>query len=170
MKSLKEYAPGYLYPIIRMFSETAAKSKELVELKWKQVDLEKKLVSFPKGERVQERTLEISDELVEMLRLKTRGENPDLQKKVFLTYYKEPFTGNKLRRAVLEFRQKGHYKGKDWVIGDLRHSFAVNFLTQGGNMRELQRILGHWNVYETKKLYGKAAKDRITKEVIDPFE
>ena len=170
MKSLKEYSPGYLYPIIRMFSETAAKSKELVELTWKQVDLEKKLVSFPKGERVQERTLEISDELVEMLRLKTRGENPDLQKKVFLTYYKEPFTGNKLRRAVLEFRQKGHYKGKDWVIGDLRHSFAVNFLTQGGNMRELQRILGHWNVYETKKLYGKAAKDRITKEVIDPFE
>ena len=37
-------------------------------------------------------------------------------------------------------------------------------------MRDLQRILGHWNVYETKKLYGEAAKDRITKEVIDPFE
>ena len=87
-----------------------------------------------------------------------------------MTYDKNLFTYEKLRRAVMEFRQKGNYKGKDWVIGDLRHSFAVNFLTQGGDIRELQKRLGHWSVYDTKKLYGEVAKDQISKEAIDPFQ
>lgn len=170
MDSLRAYSPGYLYPIIKMFAETAAKSTELVELTWEQVDLEKKSVTFCKRERVQKRTLTISGKLVEMLRLKLKGEKPDKQKRVFLTYYKEPFTCKKLRKAIIEFREKGNYKGDDWVIADLRHSFAVNFLTQGGDIKKLQRILGHYNVYDTKKLYGEAVKDKIPKKAVDPFE
>ena len=74
-----------------------------------------------------------------------------------------------IRRAVAEFREKGSYK-KDWVIADLRHSFAVNFLADGGQIRELQRILGHGNVYDTKKLYGETATQRVSKNTITPFE
>ena len=159
----------YLYPILKMFSETAAKSKELVELTWGQVDLKKGLVTFPKKERVQARTLKISQELIEILRLKSDG-GPAPKNRVFMTYYKEPFTYEKLRSAVSEFKKKGSYKGKDWVIGDLRHSFAVNFLTPGGDIRELQKALGHWNVYDTKRLYGEITKQQVSKEVISPFQ
>ena len=169
MQALKDYSPGYLYPILKMFAETAAKSKELVELTWGQVDLKKGLVTFPKKERVQARTLKISQELIEILRLKSDG-GPAPKKRVFMTYYKEPFTYEKLRSAVSEFKKKGSYKGKDWVIGDLRHSFAVNFLTQGGDIRELQKALGHWNVYDTKRLYGEVVKQEVSKEVISPFQ
>ena len=52
------------------------------------------------------------------------------------------------------------------MIADLRHSFAVNFLIQGGNMKKFQRILGHKNIYDTKELYGETIKDKIPRKVI----
>jgi len=53
---------------------------------------------------------------------------------------------------------------------DLRHSFAVNFLANGGDLKELQQILGHDNVYDTKRLYGEALEKRIINHVTNPFE
>jgi len=163
LKELRDYSPGYLYPIIKMFTETAAKSSEVIELDWKQVDLDKGLILFERRDKSQARTLKISDELIYMLRLKNNKDG-----RVFMTYYKEPFTYEKLRRAIGEFKKKNLFK-KDWVVADLRHSYAVNFLSSGGDIRDLQKALGHWNVYETKKLYAEAGKNQITKDVFNPF-
>lgn len=52
---------------------------------------------------------------------------------------------------------------------DLRHSFAVNFLLDGGDMHKLQYILGHYDVHETKRLYGDVLKKKLKKE-INTFE
>ncbi len=164
LESIRDYSPGYLYPIIKMFAETAAKSAEIIELSWEQLDLEKGLLTFERRNKSQARTIKISDEVVYMLRLKE-----DKQGRVFKTYYKESFTYEKLRKAINEFKKKNLYTG-EWVPADLRHSFAVNFLADGGDMRELQRILGHWNVYDTKKLYGDAGRKQISKEIINPFQ
>jgi len=164
LEALRDFSPGYLYPIIKIFAETAAKSSEIIELTWEQLDLEKGFVTFQGRKKSKERTLKLSEELVYMLRLKDNK-----QGRVFRTYYKEDFTYEKLRKLINEFKKKRLYDG-EWVTADLRHSFAVNFLAGGGDMRELQRILGHWNVYETKRLYGDASKKQITKEVINPFQ
>ena len=43
---------------------------------------------------------------------------------------------------------------------DLRHSYAVNSLKDGKPTRELQKILGHNNVYDTKKLYGELLENQ----------
>lgn len=148
----KYYSPGYLYPIIKLFAETAAKNKEVVELTWQDVDLEKGTVRFKKGEKSQERTLKISTELVALLKAK-----PKKSGSLFWTYYNEPFTTNKLHRAICEFKEK-KLCHSEWTLLDFRHSFAVNFLSKGGDIKELQRILGQGYLYETKKLYGDAAK------------
>jgi integrase/recombinase XerD len=148
LKAIKAFSPGYLYPLIKMFAETAGKTSEVTDLLWNDVNLEKGEVHFVQTTASQERTVKISDELVEILKKKksTKGH-------VFLTYYGETFTKNKIRRAILEFKAKGTFE-KDWGPMDLRHSFAVNFLKRGGTLRELQGILGHDNVYQTKQLYG----------------
>jgi transcriptional regulator with XRE-family HTH domain len=78
-------------------------------------------------------------------------------------------TRAKLTRAVNEFKNKGLYKG-EWGPLDLRHSFAVNFLAKCGDMRELQRILGHNNVFDTKRLYAEAAIEKVAKDVTSPFQ
>ena len=185
LAATKDHSPGYLYPLVKIFQETAAKSIEVIDLNWDQVDLEKGLVSFNKRNKAQARTLKLSDELIHMLRIKKKqktekerkvnGENEGEEERegekgkstrsnksrnrVFMTYYKEPFTYEKLRSAVNEFKRKKLYKGA-WVIGDLRHSFAVNFLSEGGDMKELQRILGHGNIFDTKRLYGEASQSK----------
>jgi integrase/recombinase XerD len=164
LKELKAYSPGYLYPIMKMFSETGAKTTEIVELTWDKVNLNDGSVRFKISMKSQERTLKISNELTKMLSMKKRNSNF-----VFQTYYKENFTNSKLIRAINEFKLKGNYKG-EWCPMDLRHSFAVNFLVNGGNLKELQQILGHDNVYDTKRLYGEALEKRTHKNVTNPFE
>lgn len=53
---------------------------------------------------------------------------------------------------------------------DLRHSFAVNFLKSGGDMRRLQQILGHENIFDTKRLYAEALNKSEPVDVFNPFE
>ncbi len=148
LEAIKKYSPGYLYPIIKMFSETGAKVSDVIDLKWQDVNLAEKTINFVGGEKSQARSQTISEELVDILAKKKRS-----SAFVFQTYYKESFTRSKLTRAINEFKLRKLYKG-DWGPLDLRHSFAVNFLSKGCDIKELQKILGHNNVFDTKRLYG----------------
>ncbi|MFP5491657.1 MAG: tyrosine-type recombinase/integrase [Bacteriovoracia bacterium] len=164
LTSIKSYSPGYLYPMIKLISETASKNKEVVDLKWNDVNLEKGTIHFVENKAGKERTLPISEELVTLLKNK-----PKKTGVLFWTYYNEPFTTNKFHRLVTEFKLANLYKG-DWTPLDLRHSFAVNFLSRGGDMKELQYILGHGVLSDTRRLYGESAKEMITKAITNPFE
>jgi len=139
-----------LHPIVKLFAETAAKTSEIVDLTWLDLDLDGQLVRFKKQTKIQARTLDLSNELTKILRLLKSNSKAE---RVFQTHYKESFTNVKVTRAINEFKGKSSFK-KSWSPMDLRHSFAVNFLKEGNSVRELQKILGHNNVYDTKKLYG----------------
>lgn len=136
----------------------------MIDLNWKQIDFVGKEIIFPSSENIQERRLKISDELTSLLERNKKSVGP-----VFLTFYKEPFTKNKLRRLVAEFKIKTGFK-KSWTPMDLRHSFAVNFLLENGDMKRLQYILGHKSIYDTKKLYADALSEKMQKRVFSPLE
>lgn len=138
----KTYSPGYLYPIVKIFTETAAKPSEIIELGWRQINLEAGEVYFPRTPKSQERTLKISEELTSYFEKKQK-----IGGFVFMTYYKEPFTSTKLSRLLGEFKLKGNCSIR-WTPMDLRHSYAVNFLKAGGDIRKLQHVLGHENVFD----------------------
>lgn len=152
LDAVKKYSPGYLYPIIKLFVETGAKVTEVVELKWNQVDCIKRTIQFVGTERSQGRVLPISEDLATLLSKKNRETGY-----VFKTVYREPFTRMKLTRAINEFKARGHYR-RDWNLLDLRHSFGVNFLANGGGLRDLQMLMGHANIFDTKRIYGDPAK------------
>lgn len=148
LEAAKRYSPGYLYPIIRLFGETGAKVTEVVELKWHQVDCVKRTISYEGTDRSQARVVPISEELASLLSRNRREAGV-----VFKTYYREPFTRVKLARAINEFKAKRLYR-REWNLLDLRHSFGVNFLAQGGSLAELQKLMGHANVFDTKRIYN----------------
>jgi len=164
LESAKSYSPGYFYPILKMFVETAAKPNEIVDLMWNQVNLETREIHFPRTLKSQERRLKISEELVAILEKKKKTTGF-----VFMTYYKEVFTKTKLVRLINEFKIKTNCKIK-WTPMDLRHSYAVHFLRAGGNIRRLQQILGHENVFDTRRLYAEALEEREPIDVPSPFE
>lgn len=161
--SAKEFSPGYLYPLLRMFIETGAKSTEVSELTWKDIDLEKRQVKFKQTTSSRERILEISEELSSLL-IKKKSKSGYL----FLTYYGEPFTKCKLGRAVTEFKVKSKFS-KNWSCSDFRHSFAVHFLSKGGSLNKLQYLLGHSHVHQTKQLYGTVTKQVLAKNSSNPY-
>jgi len=86
---------------------------------------------------------------------------------VFLTYYKESFTKNKIRRLLEEFKAKSACKIQ-WTPMDLRHSFAVNFLRKGGDTKRLQYLLGHKSVFNTRRLYAQVEAKQT--EGASPYE
>ena len=148
LEAVKRYSPGYLYPIIKLFAETGAKVTEVIELKWSDIDCVKRTVRFGGTERSQGRIMPISEDLAVSLSTKRREIGV-----VFKTFYREPFTRVKLTRAINEFKARGLYR-RSWNLLDLRHSFGVNFLANGGGMLELQHLMGHGNIFETKRLFS----------------
>ena len=153
LQAIKIYSPGYLYPIIRLFAETGAKVQEIIDLKWDQVDCVRKTVRLNGTERTQARIAPISEELAVVL-ARTQKESG----LVFKTYYREPFTRAKLTRAINEFKAKSSYRGK-WSLLDLRYSFGVNFLASGGTISELQRLMGHQNIFDTRRIFSADHKE-----------
>lgn len=164
LSTIKAYSPGYLYPLIKFFAETAAKTTEVLDLTWDDLRLDTGMVKLKRTKTSQERALKLSDELMDIFRKKK-----DKKGLLFATYYGEAFTKNKIRRVTDEFKSKKLYDG-DWNQMDLRHSFAVNFLSKGGNIRDLQYILGHDNVFQTKQLYGEAVTKKLRQNFVNPLD
>lgn len=63
-------------------------------------------------------------------------------------------------RHLEYFREDHPIDDKPWGYHALRHSFAYNYLKGGGNMYQLQAILGHYKITSTINIYGRIqAKD-----------
>lgn len=72
LMAAKEYSPGYLFPILKLFAETAAKPSEIIDLNWRQVNCEQRQIQFFQAEKSQSRVLKISDELSLILEKKKK--------------------------------------------------------------------------------------------------
>ncbi|MDQ0192529.1 tyrosine-type recombinase/integrase [Paenibacillus wynnii] len=96
------------------------------------------------------RTLHYSPETAKVISdlLSVRPEEWDESVPVFCTY-----EGNPLNRLSWGDRIESYCKklGTHIVPYDLRHSFALLFLRQGGNALALQRMLGHVDLTMTKR-------------------
>src|SRR5690606_22113219 len=59
-----------------------------------------------------------------------------------------------LPKLINKFKAFFPMEKSDWGCHSLRHSFAYNFLKKGGEMYQLQAILGHRSIDVTVDLYG----------------
>lgn len=158
----KEYSPGLFYPLFLIFVETAAKSAEILELKWEVIDLKKGTVTFPGNKVLTKRTIPISQELLKCL--SKRRPVSDL---VFTSLYGEKMTKRKLSAYINEFKKHFGIKEK-WMYWDLRHSFAHNFLIRGGDLKQLKAILGLRSIQTAGTVYGLNVPKKL--EISSPFE
>lgn len=137
-----------IYSFFYTLAHTGARRNEVLELAWKDINLDAKLITLVKTKNGSNRTIRMNEALsLQLQQIKSERE------RVFSTT-----NGDKLTRSIL-FRffqriRKGFPELPQFACHDLRHSFAHNYLLKGGNMYSLKAILGHKSISMTIDLYG----------------
>jgi excisionase family DNA binding protein len=134
---ISELAP-HIRPIVRMALLTGMRYRELLTLRWTDVDLEKGRikVEHTKGKRA--RFIPINSVLAEVLReQRTRSSGP------LVFPHKNVRTGfeNACRRAEIE----------DFTFHDLRRTFGTQLLERGVDIVTIQKLYGHSSVLVTQR-------------------
>jgi len=160
--SLLNYVKGsrynHLYPYMYTLICTGARRSEILKLKWEDVDFNTGLLSLHKTKNGSTRQLHMNTKLKKVLQ--EHKATSDSQKVFKLTVAM-------LRHYKSQINSKFSYN-KKWTYHAFRHSFAYNYLKRGGQMYELQAILGHKSIQMTVDLYGQLQACDIEK--VSPYE
>lgn len=103
----------------------------------------------------------------------TRGRQTTTIPLVFLSRAARPMTPNAIDRTLYRLRDvagRKHFEGIRVSAHTLRHSMAVHYLQQGGDVYKLSRLLGHENITTTERyLRAFQARDarRSSRSVLD---
>jgi integrase/recombinase XerD len=133
--------------LILVFADTGCRLSEALELKWTDVDFDNLLMKLH-GKGGKDRIIPFSMELRKFLfRMRMRSEH---------TYAFSTRNGRKLGsrnvlRDVTKLCQRLGIRAPERLVHALRHTFAINYLRNGGSVFHLQKVLGHSSLEMTRK-------------------
>ncbi len=157
LENAPKFDSTYFYPLVYLLIHTGARRGEAIKLKKEDVDFKLGRLTFKDTKNGEERSINLSSRLSEFLKRQMDSHDSPY---VFCGPQREKLERTYVMRMCR--RYKVHFpNGKNWCYHSLRHSFAHNFLLQGGNMYELQAILGHRNINITIDLYGQIKAHEI---------
>lgn len=162
LQRVKAVSPDLIYPVAYFLAQTAARLGESRNLKWDQINFENGTIHFIRTKNGDDRHIQMSPQLMEFLK-----NHPRRSEHVFVNLQGEPWRPPQYRKQFQTVRAKIGFP-KHWTNHGFRHSFAFNYLRQGGDMRQLQYILGHRKLEMTVDLYGKITPADI--KAGSPFE
>lgn len=160
LEACRESACLYLYPIVVIALSTGARKSEILNLRWKDIDLKRGIAQLELTKNRERRALPLTHhakELVQALHDKAKPERND-----FLFPRADgmaPFTIQKVwyqavREADLE----------DFHFHDLRHSAASYLAMNGATLAEIAEVLGHKTLQMVKR-YAHLSDQHVAKVV-----
>ena len=185
-KKFLEQATGQSYENqYRFILQTGLRTGELVGLKWKDVDFEKKIVKIQRSMeyrhsvgvwRVGEpksdsgyRTIPLTDEAVRIL-MAQKEKNKKIKvipmewsEYIFLSRKGEPVKNSTYDTALFKICEKAGINKFSMHV--LRHTFATRCIEGGMMPKTLQKILGHSNIGITMNLYVHITEEEKQKEI-----
>jgi integrase len=148
----RRFSPALFYPIFLLIHETAAKTSDIVELRWKDISFKDRTIQLIHSKELQRRKFDISQKLAEALQRIDRS-----HEHVFTSLEGQPLQnqilGRELKRLKLQLGIQS-----TWGLADLRSSHGANFLQAGGSTEDLQKIMGHLRPYVTKEIFNRYRK------------
>lgn len=143
---------------------TGARKRELLDAKWSDFDLQKKLWIIPMTKSGRPRHVPLIDEAIAILeQLKTFLPTVLMQASFLENPYifPNPKTGTPFKSIFHSWdtaRKAANLS--DVRIHDLRHSFASALVNQGVPIYDVQKLLGHQNIRTTER-YAHLAPERL---------
>jgi integrase len=150
LSKLKDQRRRYLYHIVYILLSTGARRGEILNLTWRDINFALGTMTFRKTKNGDDRTIKLSQKLLSYLKKIYQEKS---SKYVIVNEAGRRFQKLHFYKILKQFKRRNPEQ-KDWTYHDLRHSFAHNFLKNGGNMYALQAILGHKSISMTIDLYG----------------
>jgi integrase len=129
--------------IVPMLILTGARKREVLDARWEDFDLDRRLWRIPTTKLGKPRHVPISDGVMSLL-----GSVPDSPEYVFAN----PKTGKPYVSIFCSWNTARKLAGLPEVrVHDLRHSFASLLINNGRSLYEVQKILGHTQVKTTQR-------------------
>jgi integrase len=153
----KNFSPKVLHPFLFAAAYTGARRGEILKLKRPDVDFKMGLIHFRNTKNGEDRSIRIPKSLQEFLAKHLESHDSEY---AFPSPEGKMMGRQRLQRAMRRFKK--HFPiGKNWGPHSLRHSFAYNYLKLGGQMYQLQAILGHKSIDVTVDTYGQIGAQDI---------
>ena len=143
------------HPFLYTLAQTGARRSEVMHITWKNYDPSLSLITFAKTKNGEIRRIHINSKLKALI----ENQNKD-NIYIFTNERSLPLGRAKVQRMINKFKHE-HPSFGNWNYHDLRHSFAYNFLSKGGEMYQLQAILGHKTIQMTVDLYGNLKSQNV---------
>jgi integrase/recombinase XerD len=151
------------YAIVLLLSDTGIRVSELTGLKLDDVNLERRLVRvLGKGakERVVPYGMRVQKALLRYLNFHRSEPVTPLTREFFLTDSGEPLKARRVQAIIKRYGEKAGIKGIRCSPHTLRHTAAVMWIRNGGDVFSLQQILGHSSL-EMVRVYVNLAQSDI---------
>ncbi len=162
LSRVKAVSPDLIYPVVFLLAHTGARLDEILTLKWKDVNFENGCIQLLWTKNGEDRLIHVSDEVLNYLK-----SLPQDRENVVVSQYQKQWTHSQYRKQFNKFRKKIGFHIY-WCNHVLRHSFATNYLKQGNDMLQLQKILGHKTLQMTVNLYGQIEASDV--HDVSPFD
>ena len=138
--------------ILELLYATGARCSELISIRIKDINLNKKtILVYGKGRK--ERIVLFGSKAREKLEnymVKERQNIASTDDFLFLNHRGQPLTSRSVQRIIEAFRPFLKID-KEISPHKIRHSFATHLLNQGADIRIVQELLGHKNISTTEK-------------------
>ena len=140
--------------IIPMLLLTGARKREVLDAKWRDVDLERSFWRIPITKSGRERYVPLSSAALDLLEKVPRSRFSDY-------IFENPRTHKSFSNVFFSWDTARTQAGlKDVRMHDLRHSFASFLVNAGCSLYEVQKILGHASVSMTQR-YSHLSQDSL---------
>lgn len=133
--------PAWLRPLLIMALHTGMRRGEILNLMWKDLDFNRRLITIHKSKNGEKRGIPMSQTV--FLCLKNWGRVVDISGRVFLRAVRS------LRAAFDKTLDKAEIT--DFHFHDLRHTFATRLVQNGVDLHKVKELLGHKTINMTMR-------------------
>lgn len=145
--------------ILIMLYSAGLRAGEIIDLKVKDIDSKRKLIYVRKAKGFKDRTVMLSDKLIEFLRTYYKKYKP--KNYLFEGQYGDQYSQSSMRKILKEAAKRAGLRETP-TLHWLRHSFATHLLEAGTDLRYIQQLLGH-SSSKTTEIYTYVSSSHISK-------